>query len=573
VLFSGIYHHLRYLEANLEVRVWPALDKVQLQHITTLGVCPELLPPPSTVPQPLPGLKLAPAFQDEFFDLPPEELTYEKVKAQTARLNLTARAVVFLYIRADIDRATRLLALWEERPIVAAHLLGTDRIKMVVWDLRELLQSVGRLRTTPPDWVDPFNYGQFMEAKRRRMEKFLQEQLRVAAASVRDTTERQARLLQGLAALPEPSPDTVRASFVPALMSLGPLGPMPPGESYKARSRSQRKRRAREFKRLEELGLHEPKRPRESWVLPELTEVGAAGDRQGSSLRPGSDRPPVGPSPPHTDVAPAPLPEATVQPAATQPPVEPQETRTVNIVEPEPEPQPSTSAAAYGQPEPQPSTSAAAYGVFARLGPRPPVVQLEIDSSDEDLGKYSPASEEPEDEEEIPPPVVPRPILKPPSRTVVIRPEDNAPPRERRVSYALETRDDTGRVSPLRLAPPPGRKKLKSHRLQRLDQMPQWERRHYDDRGQYQPPRGYTPPGSYTPPEITGLTPPTESPEEWFTLDPDVPDTREPVHRPRPDDFDEEVEVVHDEEGRRIPVLERLGPRLSKSQKRKRRKR
>jgi hypothetical protein len=156
---------------------------------------------------------------------------------------------------------------------------------------------------------------------------------------------------------------------------------------------------------------------------------------------------------------------------------------------------------------------------------------------------------------------------------VVIRPEDDAPPRERRLSYALETRDDTGRVSPVRFAPPPGRKKLKSHRLQRLDQMPQWERRHYDERGQYQPPRGYTPPGSYTPPEITGLTPPTESPEEWFTLDPDVPDTREPVHRPRPDDFDEEVEVVHDEEGRRIPVIERLGPRLSKSQKRKQRKR
>jgi hypothetical protein len=155
---------------------------------------------------------------------------------------------------------------------------------MVVWDLRELLQSVGRLRTRPPEWVDPFNYGLFMEAKRRRMEKFLQEQLRVAAASVRDTAERQARLLQGLAALPEPSPDTVRASFVPTLMSLDPLEPLPPGETSKARSRSARKRRAREFKWLEELGLREPKRIRESWVLPESTEVGAAGDRMGSSI-------------------------------------------------------------------------------------------------------------------------------------------------------------------------------------------------------------------------------------------------------------------------------------------------
>jgi hypothetical protein len=87
------------------------------------------------------------------------------------------------------------------------------------------------------------------------------------------------------------------------------------------------------------------------------------------------------------------------------PPMETQETRTVNIVEPEP--------------EPQPSTSAAAYGVFSRLGPRPPVIQLEIDSSDEDLGKYSPASEVHEEEEDVPP-IAPKPILKPPSRTIVI---------------------------------------------------------------------------------------------------------------------------------------------------------
>jgi hypothetical protein len=245
----------------------------------------------------------------------------------------------------------------------------------------------------------------------------------------------------------------------------------------------------------------------------------------------------------------------TAQPAAdtTQPAVETQETRTVNIVEP----------------EPQPSTSAAAYGVFARLGPRPPVIQLEIDSSDEDLGKYSPASEEHENEEDVPP-IAPKPILKPPSRTVVIQPDDGAPPPGRRLSYAAETRDDSGRVSPVKFAPPPGRKKLKSYRMQRIANMPAWERRQYDEKGRFQPPRGYTPPGSYKPPEITSLTPPTKSREEWFTLDPDVPDTREPVMRPRPDDFDDEVEVVHDEGGRRIPVIERLGPCLTKSQKRKR---
>jgi hypothetical protein len=229
VLFYNMYSHLRQLEAMLEVLVWPGIDKVQLQHITTLGVCPEQLPPPSAAPQPQPGLRLPLAFQDEFFNLTPEQLSFEGVKAQTARLNLTSRAIVFLYIRADLDRAARLLALWEEKPFVAAYLLGTDRIKMVVWDLRELLQSVGRLRNRPPDWIDPFNFGRFMEAKRCRMETFLQEQLRVAAASARDTAERQARLQQGLAALLDPSPETVRASFVPTLMSLGPLEPLPPG--------------------------------------------------------------------------------------------------------------------------------------------------------------------------------------------------------------------------------------------------------------------------------------------------------------------------------------------------------
>ncbi len=390
------------------------------------------------------------------------------------------------------------MALWEEKPVVAAYLLGTDRIKMVVWDLRELLQSVGRLRTRPPDWVDPFNFGRFMEAKRRRMETFLQEQLRVVAASARDTAERQARLRQGLAALPDPSPETVQASFVPTSMSLGPLEPLPPGETAKARSRSARKRRAREFRRLEQLGLHEPKRPREDWTLPESTDVGAAGDHRGVGLRLTSDRPLVRPSPPHTEVTPAQLPVDTAQPATdtTQPTVETQETRTVNIVEPEP--------------EPQPSTSAAAYGVFARLGPRPPVIQLEIDSSDEELGKYSPASEEHEDEEDVPP-VAPKPILKPPSRTVVIRPDDGAPPPGRRLSYVAETRDDSGRMSPVKFAPPPGRKKLKSHRMQRIAKMPPWERSWYDEKGQYRLPRGFIPPGSNKPPEITGLTPPTKA--------------------------------------------------------------
>jgi hypothetical protein len=62
---------------------------------------------------------------------------------------------------------------------VDVNLLRTEHIKMIVWELQELLLSMGCLRMTPQDhdWVDPFNYGWFMEAKRHRIELFLQEQL------------------------------------------------------------------------------------------------------------------------------------------------------------------------------------------------------------------------------------------------------------------------------------------------------------------------------------------------------------------------------------------------------------
>jgi hypothetical protein len=53
--------------------------------------------------------------------------------------------------------------------------------------------------------------------------------------------------------------------------------------------------------------------------------------------------------------------------------------------------------------------------------------------------------------------------------------------------------------------------------MQRIANMPKWERRRYDEKGRFQPLRGYTPPGSYKPPEITGLTPPTESREGVFS--------------------------------------------------------
>jgi hypothetical protein len=199
------------------------------------------------------------------------------------------------------------------------------------------------------------------------------------------------------------------------------------------------------------------------------------------------------------------------------------------------------------------------------------VVPLEIDSSDEDLGKYSPATPEHEEVEEDPPQLVTRPILRSPTRTVRMTASGNEPTPRRQISYAEEVQDDAGGRAPVKFEPPPGRKKLTGKRASRRpERLRPWERKFYDEDGNYRI-KGYTPPGSYTPPEITGLTPPQEEPEwgEFFTLD-DPPGEPAPIMRPRPDDFDEEVEVVYDETGQRVPIKERLGPRLTKSQRRKR---
>jgi hypothetical protein len=58
------------------------------------------------------------------------------VKAQTYRLNLTARGVMTLYIKDDVDRAIQLLPYWEDNQPVAHELLGTDWVKLLIWDLR-----------------------------------------------------------------------------------------------------------------------------------------------------------------------------------------------------------------------------------------------------------------------------------------------------------------------------------------------------------------------------------------------------------------------------------------------------
>ncbi len=136
---------------------------------------------------------------------------------------------------------------------------------------------------------------------------------------------------------------------MPALMSLGPLNPPPPGEYTKARSRRVRKRRAKEYLRLEALSLRE----RSPKVFPPLelseeADMGAARDQRGPGDSFGSEAPLVGPTPPH-DTASSQV-DQPPPPSSTQP----QETWTVTLI-----------AA-----ELQPSMSRVAYGtdVFARLG-------------------------------------------------------------------------------------------------------------------------------------------------------------------------------------------------------------
>jgi hypothetical protein len=233
VLFHAIYDSLRRVEAGCAVRVWPGLGQLQLRHNLTLGVDPQQLPSPSNEAQPKPGLRVPISLRSDFFDLPPERLSFEAIKERAVQLKITARQVLFLYMKEDADRAVRTLESWEADPTIARNLLGTDRIRSVIWDLREFLQSIGRLKATPVGWVDPYNYGLYMV--------------------------RMNRIRQGTATLPPVETSAITASFAPSLINLGPLPPLPPGEAQKARSRITRKRRAREHLRLEKLGLREPK--------------------------------------------------------------------------------------------------------------------------------------------------------------------------------------------------------------------------------------------------------------------------------------------------------------------------
>ena len=203
-------------------------------------------------------MRIPVAYRCEFFELRPSELTYANVRAHVDRFALTVRSLMYLYAKNSVDRAVELLEQWEADPTAALALLGPDRVRMIVWDLREFLNTAGRLRDMPEDWVDPFNHAQFMEAKRRRVQAHLQAQLQVAASTTASSAEQEAKLRQGLTALPSANDSAVVASFAPVFANLGPPLIVPEGETQKARSRSARRRRVREYQRLERLGLRKP---------------------------------------------------------------------------------------------------------------------------------------------------------------------------------------------------------------------------------------------------------------------------------------------------------------------------
>jgi hypothetical protein len=254
ILFFNIYNNLRVLGTKFEVRVWLALDKTQLSYLLTFGTTPEKLPPPSDTAQPLPGMRLPDSFRKAFFHLPPEQLSYTAVKAQTQRLNLTAHSVMTLYIKDDVDRAVQLLAYWEDNPPVAHELLGTDWVKLLIWDLREYLNNIGRLRRTPPDWTDPFNYGQYMDAKHCQVENYLIQQLQAAATSKKVAAGQESHLQQGLAALPNPDSPAIRASFVLALMT----GSARPSTSWRIHQSQEPQRTKKEGQGISEAGSTGP---------------------------------------------------------------------------------------------------------------------------------------------------------------------------------------------------------------------------------------------------------------------------------------------------------------------------
>jgi len=78
------------------------------------------------------------------------------------------RDVLMEYARLNPDRAVRMLAHWEAFPLECFSLLHVDRAANTVIALRELLRSIGRLRSRPADWTDPFAAREIALGKRQR---------------------------------------------------------------------------------------------------------------------------------------------------------------------------------------------------------------------------------------------------------------------------------------------------------------------------------------------------------------------------------------------------------------------
>ena len=240
-------------------------------------------------------------------------------------------------------------------------------------------------------------------AKKRRVQDHLKEQLRIAAGKTSSSTTREAQLRQGLAALPASDNLSITASFAPVLVNLGPLPPIAPGEKLKARTRSARKKRLREHLQREELQR-----------------------REASAVEPPAENTPMETTP--MEEAPAERPESGIMPESVGSQEHPLPVEvavltaqqdiagTVNEVR----------TVSFAAADPQPSTSQGPgnESIFSRLGPQIKSTHCEDYSSDDDLGKYSPASPPPEEEVAS---HHPRPILRSPRRSIASRLSEDKP--------------------------------------------------------------------------------------------------------------------------------------------------
>jgi len=115
---------------------------------------------------------------DDFLQLSIEEITEKKIRRVAKQCRTSIGRILLEYATMDVDRAVKLLALWED-------LKSCDNLKnfwFIVIELRCVLRRLGRLRERPANRPDPFQENflergilQQLSTQRNHLTFFLQQ--------------------------------------------------------------------------------------------------------------------------------------------------------------------------------------------------------------------------------------------------------------------------------------------------------------------------------------------------------------------------------------------------------------